>query len=126
MKPVLPQVGPHHSAALAFLNRREDGTPTRVSAVLSDLGLISLSGYQVQELFDGNNLGLHLAGDTLSFNVNPSGIILARTRNCFFKCCIYSFVLCFTGVVMVKCTVQKKKKHLLTNKFPSLKDNSLF
>lgn len=117
-------MGPHHSAALAILNRRDDGTPTRVSAVLSDLGLISLSGYQVEELFDGNNLGFHRAEDKLTFNVNPSGIYLYFFNYPFG--CEGLFIL---PCVCYRCcdgqgTVQKKKK--LFNRFSSLKDNALF
>ena len=65
-----------------------------MSVVLSDLGLISLSGYQVDELFDGNNLGFHRADDKLIFNVNPSGID-AYIENLFFTWIIYLFFCVF-------------------------------
>lgn len=73
VKPVQPSLGDHRSAAIAFLNRRTDGTPTRVSIVLRDAGLTSTSGYKVQELFDGLNLGIYRPEDTLTVVVNPSG-----------------------------------------------------
>ncbi|KAI9553546.1 hypothetical protein GHT06_021464 [Daphnia sinensis] len=85
VKPVQPSLGNNRSAAIAFLNRRTDGTPTRVSIALSDAGLTSTSGYKVQEMFDGLNLGIYHPDNTLTVVVNPS------------------------GVVMVKCTIQKKK-----------------
>lgn len=73
MKPVQPSLGDNRSAALAFLNRRTDGTPTRVSIVLRDAGLTSTSGYKVQEMFDGLNLGIFHPDNTLTVVVNPSG-----------------------------------------------------
>jgi len=98
VKPVLPTVGKSHSAAVVVFNRRIDGTPTRVSITLRELGLDSAYGYQVQELFDGLNLGVRRPGDLLSLNVNPS------------------------GVVMVKCTALSKKKW--TAKYAAIFDNT--
>lgn len=76
MKEVLPKAGKYSSASLVFLNRRTDGTPVRVSVVLRDLGLASPSGYQVQELFDGQDLGFRRPDDVLKVEVNPSGNLL--------------------------------------------------
>lgn len=73
MKPVQPTAAQHNSAAIVFLNRRTDGTPTRVSVVLSDTGLVSPFGYKAQELFDGIYFGNFLPNDTLTVVVNPSG-----------------------------------------------------
>lgn len=68
-----PSVGPNRSAAIVFLNRRTDGTPSRVSVILRDIGLTAASGYKVQELFDGFHLGIYQPDDKLTVEVNPSG-----------------------------------------------------
>lgn len=73
IKPVLPNIANAQSFAIVFLNRRTDGTPTRVSVILRDIGLESPFGYRVQELFDGFHLGMYQRDDTLTVNVNPSG-----------------------------------------------------
>lgn len=73
VKPIQPSVGSERSAAVAFLNRRTDGTPTRVSVVLSDIGLAYKDGYQVHELFDGKELGFYKPSDKFAVMVNPSG-----------------------------------------------------
>ena len=64
------------SAAVVFFNRRDDGVRRKVSAVLSDLGLDSSSGYQVYDLFEGINLGIYFPLDKLAVNVNPTGNLL--------------------------------------------------
>ena len=74
MKEVLPKGGKGTSAALVFLNRRTDGTPVRVSAVLRDLGLAVPSGYLIKELFDGQDMGFRRPDDTLTVLINPSGM----------------------------------------------------
>lgn len=73
MKEVLPKTKKGSSAALVFLNRRTDGTPVRVSVVLRDLGLTSMLGYQVKELFDGLDLGFYRPDDAIKVEVNPTG-----------------------------------------------------
>jgi len=98
VKHVQPTIGHSHSAAIVFLNRRTDGTPTHMSTTLKDIGLNSSFGYQVKELFDGVNLGVRRPQDRLSFYVNPS------------------------GVIMVKCTALSKKKW--TTKYAALFEDS--
>ena len=73
MKPVLPKVGNKLSAAVAFVNRRTDGIARNISAVLKNIGLDLSTGYSVQELFDGKNLGTYRPNDTLQVKVNPTG-----------------------------------------------------
>jgi len=73
VKPVLPMNHGKLSAAVVFFNRRDDGVRRKISAVLSDLGLDSPSGYKVHDLFEGFNLGTYFPGDKLAFNVNPTG-----------------------------------------------------
>nr|CAH0113308.1 unnamed protein product [Daphnia galeata] len=100
IKSVEPSSAPDRSAAIVFLNRRTDGTPTRVSVILRDIGLTSLFGYKVEELFDGLNLGVYRPDDSLTVIVNPS------------------------GVVMVKCTVQTKDSIISEKNWNE--DNALF
>ena len=73
MKPVLPMIQGKLSAAVVFFNRRDDGVRRKISAVLSDLGLDSPSGYKVHDLFEGFNLGTYFPCDKLAVNVNPTG-----------------------------------------------------
>ncbi len=73
IKGVEPSLGADRSAAVVFLNQRTDGTPTRVSVILRDIGLTSLFGYNVEELFDEKNLGVYRPDDSLTVTVNPSG-----------------------------------------------------
>jgi len=80
VKHVLPKIGGSHSAAVVIFNRRTDGTPTHVSTTLRHLGLHLSSGYQVVELFDGLDLGVRRPDDLLSFNVNPSGVVMVKCR----------------------------------------------
>jgi len=97
-KPVLPEINGQRSMAIAFLNRRTDGTPTKVNVVLRELGLSSPIGYTVHDLFDDRSLGTYLPDDRLQVKVNPS------------------------GVVMVKCIIQPKK---LLAVFEFLNDNEV-
>lgn len=120
MRWVLPAVGGKQSAAIAFLNRRTDGTPTKISAVLRDIGLGSTTGYQVQELFDGRTLGFYEPDDRLSVLVNPSG----RNDNLVASFPDLTFPLFIDiGVVLVKCTVQGKKQ---TTEDDVMQTNSLY
>ena len=73
MKPILPQSGPKFSAAVAFHNRRTDGTPSSVSVPIHELGLDASDGYHVRELFDQKDFGLLLPSQLIKVDVNPSG-----------------------------------------------------
>ena len=73
MKTVLPRVEMNFSLVVTVLNRRTDGTPTKVSLMLSDLGLTRSAGYKVRELFDHSELGIYFPDDHLNLLVNPSG-----------------------------------------------------
>ena len=73
LKPVLPQINEQLSASIAFVNRRTDGLPRNISVVLEQVGLHLSSGYHVQELFDGKDLGIYYPHETLSVKVNVTG-----------------------------------------------------
>lgn len=50
-KPISPVYQIYYSYAIAFINRRTDGTPSDISVTLKELGLINSSGYRVEVSF---------------------------------------------------------------------------
>jgi len=50
-KPISPVYQIYYSYAIAFINRRTDGTPSDISVTLKELGLINSSGYRVEVNF---------------------------------------------------------------------------
>jgi len=78
LKPVLPEVNEQLSASIAFVNRRTDGLPRNISVVLEQVGLHLASGYHVQELFDGKDLGIYYPHEMLSVKVNVTGTELTH------------------------------------------------
>jgi hypothetical protein len=73
-RPILPS----GSFAFAFLNTGKDGTPLKVSAKLSDMGMQSANGYNVEEVFEGSALGKMLPNDTMAAMVNPTGVFFGK------------------------------------------------
>lgn len=47
-RPITPIQETYYSYAVAFVNRRTDGTPSDVAVTLRELGLNSPSGYRVE------------------------------------------------------------------------------
>lgn len=47
-RPVTPIFENYFSYALAFVNRRTDGTPSDVAVALHEMGLLSPTGYRIQ------------------------------------------------------------------------------
>lgn len=47
-RPVTPIYENYFSYALAFVNRRTDGTPSDVAVALHEMGLLSNTGYRIQ------------------------------------------------------------------------------
>jgi len=78
VKHILPRNGDYYSFAVAVLNRRVDGTPTKVSVQLKKIGLDFSEGYRIQELFDQTDYGLLYPDQTLRVQVNPSGVIMLK------------------------------------------------
>jgi len=50
-RPIGPLYQNFYSYAIAFVNRRTDGTPSDISVTLKELGLINFSGYRVEVCF---------------------------------------------------------------------------
>ena len=53
------------------------GTPIRLSANLTDLGLTKYTDYDLYELFSGNYIGKFHQTDNYTFSINPSGDVHA-------------------------------------------------
>ena len=70
-------IKPNGSIAFALLNFAT-ATPTEVSFLLSDLGLVNAAGYNVTEVFDGDNIGVFKPTDRLTLSVNPSGVFFGK------------------------------------------------
>ncbi|XP_037787232.1 alpha-N-acetylgalactosaminidase-like [Penaeus monodon] len=77
-RPISPISQGHYSYAIAFLNRRTDGTPSEVSVTLRELGLAFPGGYVITDLFDGVQYGTVLPDKRFKVDVNPSGVVLVR------------------------------------------------
>ncbi|XP_069987902.1 alpha-N-acetylgalactosaminidase isoform X2 [Penaeus vannamei] len=77
-RPISPISQGHYSYAIAFLNRRTDGTPSEVSVTLRELGLAFPGGYAITDLFDGVQYGTVLPDKRFKVDVNPSGVVLVR------------------------------------------------
>nr|XP_053645018.1 alpha-N-acetylgalactosaminidase-like isoform X1 [Cherax quadricarinatus] len=77
-RPITPVFQRHYSYAVAFLNRRTDGTPSEVSVTLRELGLDFTGGYSITDVFDGVHYGTVLPDKRFKVDVNPSGVVLVR------------------------------------------------
>ncbi|XP_063866968.1 alpha-N-acetylgalactosaminidase-like isoform X4 [Scylla paramamosain] len=77
-RPIMPLSGIHYSYAIAFLNRRTDGTPSEISVTLRELGLANPEGYSITDLFDGVHYGIVQPDKRFKVDVNPSGVVLVR------------------------------------------------
>ncbi|EDV37725.1 uncharacterized protein Dana_GF11268, isoform B [Drosophila ananassae] len=65
----------HHSYAVAFVSRRDDGAPYRITFTIKELGLKNPNGYTVQDLYDSSrNLGVFKNGSEFVTRVNPNGV----------------------------------------------------
>lgn len=47
-RPITPIYQTYYSYAIAFVNRRTDGTPSDVAVTLRELGLVAQTGYRVK------------------------------------------------------------------------------
>jgi len=70
-------INPKGSSAFAILNLGT-ATPSKVSFLLSDLGLVNVAGYNVTEVFDEVNLGLFKPTSRMTLSVNPSGVFFGK------------------------------------------------
>lgn len=103
-RPITPIYQTYYSYAIAFLNRRTDGTPSDVSVTLKELGLQYPGGYRVevkynfslrvdqnkhisnsnyiflnsQDLYEDVNYGVLTPLTKIKVKVNPSGVVILR------------------------------------------------
>ncbi|XP_050673120.1 alpha-N-acetylgalactosaminidase isoform X1 [Leptidea sinapis] len=75
-RPVLPIQGQYYSYAVAFVNRRTDGTPSDVAVTLRELGLNNPSGYRVEDLYEDVDYGVLSPQTKIKVKVNPSGSVV--------------------------------------------------
>lgn len=77
-RPILPVQGQFYSYAVAFVNRRTDGTPSDVAVTLRELGLSNPSGYRVEDLYEDVDYGVLSPQTKIKVKVNPSGVVILR------------------------------------------------
>ncbi|XP_063537915.1 alpha-N-acetylgalactosaminidase [Cydia strobilella] len=77
-RPILPIQGQHYSYAVAFVNRRTDGTPSDVAVTLRELGLNNPAGYRVEDLYEDVDYGVLSPQTKIKVKVNPSGVVILR------------------------------------------------
>lgn len=108
-RPITPIYQTYYSYAVAFVNRRTDGTPSDVAVTLRELGLQSPSGYRVEDLYEEVDYGVLSPMTKIKVKVNPSGNAI------YFTCQIESLLminyLCFSGVVILRCDVQPERSY---------------
>lgn len=79
-RPITPISQTYYSYAVAFVNRRTDGTPSDVAVSLKELGLQSPAGYRVEDLYEDVNYGVLSPNTKIKVKVNPSGKCQERDR----------------------------------------------
>lgn len=72
-RPITPIYQTYYSFAIAFVNRRTDGTPSDVAVLLRELGLQSPTGYRVEDLYEEVDYGVLSPQTKIKVKVNPSG-----------------------------------------------------
>ncbi|KAG4079214.1 hypothetical protein HA402_004589 [Bradysia odoriphaga] len=75
-RPITPIYQTYYSYAVAFVNRRTDGTPSDVAVTLRELGLQSPTGYRVEDLYEDVNYGILSPNTKIKVKVNPSGVVI--------------------------------------------------
>lgn len=75
-RPILP----NGSVAFAVLSKSTAGTPTTVGLTLQSLGLTNAQGYNVTEAFEGVAVGMFRPKDTITLQVDPTGVFLAVAK----------------------------------------------
>ncbi|CAG9762547.1 unnamed protein product [Ceutorhynchus assimilis] len=77
-RPITPLYQNYFSYAIAFVNRRTDGTPSDVAVTLKELGLTSPTGYRVEDLYEDVDYGVLSSQTKIKVKVNPSGVVILR------------------------------------------------
>lgn len=97
-RPITPIYQTYYSYAVAFVNRRTDGTPSDVAVTLRELGLQSPTGYRVEDLYEDVNYGVLSPNTKIKVKVNPSGKLLIDLQEesdemvnivVYFRCCYF-------------------------------------
>lgn len=83
-RPITPIYQTYYSFAIAFVNRRTDGTPSDVAVTLRELGLQCPSGYRVEDLYEEVDYGILNPHTKIKVKVNPSGKRLSHDFYNFF------------------------------------------
>ncbi|KAL7740517.1 hypothetical protein ACLKA6_012290 [Drosophila palustris] len=84
-KPLSPVYQIYYSYAIAFINRRTDGTPSDISVTLKELGLINSSGYRVEDLYENVDYGILYPHTKIKVKVNPSGVVMLKAETQYLK-----------------------------------------
>ncbi|EDW76064.1 alpha-N-acetylgalactosaminidase [Drosophila tropicalis] len=79
-KPVGPIYKNFYSYAIAFLNRRTDGTPSDISVTLKELGLLNTYGYRVEDLYENVDYGILYPNTKIKVKVNPTGVVMLKGK----------------------------------------------
>ncbi|KAG5324657.1 NAGAB acetylgalactosaminidase, partial [Acromyrmex heyeri] len=77
-RPITPVYQNYYSYAIAFVNRRTDGTPSDVSVTLKELGLQYPAGYRVEDLYEDVDYHVLTPQTKIKVKVNPSGVVILR------------------------------------------------
>ncbi|XP_072945315.1 alpha-N-acetylgalactosaminidase isoform X2 [Epargyreus clarus] len=77
-RPIVPIQAAYYSYAVAFVNRRTDGTPSDVAVTLRELGLNNPAGYRVEDLYEDVDYGVLSPQTKIKVKVNPSGVVILR------------------------------------------------
>ncbi|XP_017095580.2 alpha-N-acetylgalactosaminidase [Drosophila bipectinata] len=77
-RPISPLYQNFYSYAIAFVNRRTDGTPSDISVTLKELGLINFTGYRVEDLYENVDYGVLYPNTKIKVKVNPSGVVMLK------------------------------------------------
>ncbi|KAH8287932.1 hypothetical protein KR018_008045 [Drosophila ironensis] len=77
-RPISPLYQNYYSYAIAFVNRRTDGTPSDISVTLKELGLINFTGYRVEDLYENVDYGVLYPNTKIKVKVNPSGVVMLK------------------------------------------------
>ena len=77
---MLPSSNGALSEALAIVYRGTYGTPVQVTFSPRSLGIsdVGVTSYEVVDVFDDQHLGIIKPGQTLTLNVNPTGVRFLR------------------------------------------------
>ncbi|XP_039295186.1 alpha-N-acetylgalactosaminidase [Nilaparvata lugens] len=77
-RPITPISHSYFSYAVAFLNRRTDGTPSDVAVTLQEMGLVAPGGYRIEDLYEDVDYGVLTPQTKIKVKVNPSGVVILR------------------------------------------------